>query len=298
MMDRRHFLALGAGAAASLRAAQDLSSRICIFTDHLGGFDYIDVAKMFRELGVQGPDLTVRRGGLVLPDRVTEDLPRAASVFKDHGLTIPMITTDINSARDPKTRAVLSTAARVGVRYYKLGYFHYADMSKWHDSIVSTNNELRGLAALGKELGIRAALHNHSGDSVGGAMWDGLEAIDGVDPKQVGLFFDPAHGTIEGGKLGWNLGFRRASSRLFMVAIKDFVWEKTEKGWRTRWVPLGQGMVQWPAVMQVLKTMQFEGPISLHIEYDPGGKTKAERYDKALEAAARDLKFLRGLLAT
>jgi len=42
-----------------------------------------------------------------------------------------------------------------------------------------------------------------------------------------------------------------------------------------------------------LRSTQFPGPISLHIEYDPGGANKTERYDRSLAAAERDLKFLR-----
>ena len=56
-------------------------------------------------------------------------------------------------------------------------------------------------------------------------------------------------------------------------------------------------MVNWPEFFTLLKSISFPGPISLHIEYDPGGKSKTERYDKALEAAARDLRFLRGRLS-
>src|SRR5262249_19177888 len=108
---------------------------------------------------------------------------------------------------------------------------------------------------------------------------------------------DPAQAHIEGGKTGWNLGFRRASPRLFMLALKDFVWEKTDKGWRTRWLHLGEGMGQWPAVVELLVPTSWPGPISLPIEYDTGGSNKTERYDRSFAAADHDLKFLRKHLA-
>ena len=78
-----------------------------------------------------------------------------------------------------------------------------------------------------------------------------------------------------------------------MVVIKDFIWEKVKGKWRTRWVPLGEGMVPFAEYFPLLLKTRFPGPLSLHIEYDPGGKTKVERFDNSLEAAARDLKFLR-----
>jgi sugar phosphate isomerase/epimerase len=251
---------------------------------------------MLAELGVTGPDLTLRRGGLVLPERVEEDLPMAAAAFRDKGLAIPMVTTTVTSAADEMSRRVLRAIARQGIGYYKLGYFYYKDLAAWRQTIDQTRTELQALAKVNQTLSLKAGLHNHAGDSVGCAIWDAWEALEGVDPLRAGFYFDPAQATIEGGKTGWNLNFRRIQPRLLMVAIKDFVWEKTDKGWRTRWVPLGQGIVNWDAVFPLLNAATFPGPVSLHIEYDPGGKSPTERYDRALEAAARDLQFLRARL--
>jgi L-ribulose-5-phosphate 3-epimerase len=294
-MRRREVLLGGLGALAAQSAAggSGLAERICLFTDHLAGFEYQDVARMLRELRVSGPDLTVRRGGLVKPERVAEDLPKAANVFREAGLTIPMITTGIVSAADPATRAILRAASQVGVRFYKLGYFTYKDLSRWRETMESTRLEVLALAKLGAEFGIQAGIHNHSGPSVGGAVWDAWEILQSAPAAQTGFFFDPAQATIEGGRIGWNLNFRRVANRLKMIALKDFVWEKGPKGWKTRWVPLGEGMVDWPAFFPLMREAQWPGPISLHIEYDPGGATRTERYDKALAAAARDLQFLR-----
>lgn len=294
-MQRRDLLRIGAGAlmaAAPAAAAGSLESRICLFTDHLGGFEYLDVARMLSELKVTGPDLTVRGGGLVKPDRVLEDLPKAARIFKDHGLTIPMITTNVTTA-DAGARTLLSTAAKAGVKYYKVGYYPYKDLDRWKETIDSTRRDLQLLAKLNQELNIQGGVHNHAGNTVGCDLWDSWEALQQVDPARIGFFFDPAHAAIEGGGSGWKISFRRLKPRLFMVALKDYVFDKTPSGYKSRWVPLGQGMVRFPEVIQQLKAVNFPGPISLHIEYDPGGSTKTQRYDRALEAAAADLRFLR-----
>jgi sugar phosphate isomerase/epimerase len=293
---RRHFIA--AAAAAPLSAATTgLSSRICLFTDHLAGFSYEEVARMLKELGVTGPDLTVRRGGLVAPERVASELLKAHAAFSEQGLSIPMITTGITSASDPNAIAVLETAAKLKIRHYKLGYTSWGDLDRWRETIGATRAKLQELAKINRRLGLHAGMHNHSGDSVGCCVWDNMEILQGVDEGAFGFYFDPAQATIEGGKLGWNLAFRRIMPRLVMIAIKDFVWEKSDKGWRTRWVPLGQGMVNWDGAIPLIKTATFPGPVSLHIEYDPGGQSKSERYDRALEAAARDLRFLRARLS-
>jgi sugar phosphate isomerase/epimerase len=289
-MHRRQFLAATISAAA-IRAAT--GPQVCLFTDHLSGFSYQEVARMLKDLGISGPDLTVRRGGIVPPEQAQSELPKALAVFKDHGLSIPMITTAITSLDEPNARPLLETAAKIGIRHYKLGYYRYDDLARYRETIAAARAKIAELANLNRKLGLRAGLHNHAGDSVGCCVWDAAEALNGADPKTIGFYFDPAQATIEGGKIGWNLAFRRAQSNLAMIAIKDFVWEKTAKGWRTRWVPLGEGMTDYATFRTLLKASAFQGPLSLHIEYDPGGKDKSERYDRALEAAARDLKFLR-----
>ena len=52
-------------------------------------------------------------------------------------------------------------------------------------------------------------------------------------------------------------------------------------------------MVNWPEFFALLIKVPFPGPISIHIEYDPGGSTKLERIDRNLEAAQRDIDFVR-----
>jgi L-ribulose-5-phosphate 3-epimerase len=300
-MDRREFLKSTVAATlipppAPPPAYEQLEKRICMFTDHLGGFEVEEVAPMFQKLGIAGPDLTVRPGGLVKPERAEQDLPAAMRIMKDYGMTIPMMTTAVTSVNDPLTSPLLATAAKIGMKYYKLGYYQYKDMDQWRATRDAVRKELTALAALNKELGIFGGFHNHSGPMVGGTLWDLLELLQGFDMNYLGLFFDPSHATIEGGKNGWNYSYQRAKSSVRMVAIKDFIWEKVKGEWRTRWVPLGEGMVRFPEFLKMLVNVPFPGPITMHIEYDPGGKTKPERYDRALEAALRDLAYLRGQL--
>jgi sugar phosphate isomerase/epimerase len=52
-------------------------------------------------------------------------------------------------------------------------------------------------------------------------------------------------------------------------------------------------MVRWGEFFDLLAKIPFTGPISLHIEYDPGGTTNAARFENSLTAAERDLRFLR-----
>lgn len=288
-------MALAAEPATRATPAVPVQDRICLFTDHLDdfGYSYADVAKMIRPLKIAGPDLTVRAGGLVPPDRVAEELPKAAAAFRDEGLTIPMISTNLTSAKDPAAQPTLATMAKLGIRYYKLGYYHYHDLAKWEAELDTQRKDLAGLIELGRKENLHAGFHNHSGAAIGGALWDSWELLKPLDAAVVGFYFDPAHATIEGAKHAWKFNLQRISSRLTMVALKDYVWEKTSGGWQTRWCPLGEGMMNWTEFFRLLAKIPFHGPISLHIEYDPGGATRIQRIDNSLAAAERDLAFLR-----
>jgi L-ribulose-5-phosphate 3-epimerase len=274
---------------------RSIRDRICLFTDLVDdfGYSYQDVASMIRQLKIAGPDLTVRSGGLVPPERVAEELPKAATAFREQGLSIPMISTGITSPTDAIARATLTTMGKLGIRYYKLGYYRYGDLAQWESQLDATRKDLAGLIQLGEVAGVEAGFHNHAGPTVGGAMWDLGQLLQSLNPKWVGSYFDVAHATIEGGEHAWKLGFQRLAGRFKMISIKDFVWEKVDGRWKSRWCPLGEGMVRWSEFFKMLAAVPFDGPISLHIEYDPGGKTPAARMESSMAAAERDLKFLR-----
>ena len=302
MMRRREFLMGGlaaAGGVASARAATPLEDRICVFTDPYDGadgFSYEEVATLLRQAGVAGADVTVRPGGLVLPERVEQDLPKAHSIFADQGLAVPMISTALTAA-DPEARAILGMASRLGIPYYKIGYYPYDDMDRWRETRADVRTKLRGLVDLGKEYGIHAGFHNHSGAMAGGLLWDMLQILEPLDRDWIGVYADPAHAMIEGGKNGWNFSLRQALDRVSMVAVKDFVWEKVNGRWQTRWTPLGQGMVPFDEVFGILTEAAFPGPISLHIEYhEPTGKTRAARLENSYAVLERDVQFLRAAI--
>jgi len=297
-MDRRDFLKSGVLATTTallsepllkLRAdepkadeSQSLQDRLCLFTDHLDhhGYSYAEIARMLAPLKIAGPDLTVRGGGVVKPEQAAEELPKAMAAFREQGMTIPMLTTNLTSASDPTAKPILSKMGQLGIRYFKLGYYHYHEVANWEADIAA-------------QAGVTAGLHNHAGQSIGGALWDGWEFLQPLDPERVGFFYDPGHATLEGAKFAWKLNLQRISPRLKMVALKDFVWEKTSKGWQTRWCPLGEGLVNWTEFFQLLVKLPFPGPISIHIEYDPGGSTSLERIDNSLAAAQKDVAFVR-----
>ncbi|MEJ5368900.1 MAG: sugar phosphate isomerase/epimerase family protein [Bryobacteraceae bacterium] len=281
-MDRRTFLAtLAATAQAQTPRSRPL---LCIFSKHMAQFGWEELGAHAKRLGFDGVDLTVRPKGHVPPERVAEDLPRAVEKLRKHGLEVPMITTDLKDASDPAARPTFAAMQKLGIRLYKPGYWRYEAGVPAERTLAECRRRLEGLLRLGREFGVTAGLHNHSGSYVGCAVWDYRELLQGVKPEEAGFYFDPGHAVIEGGLYNWRVSLDVALPRLKMAAIKDFEWEKSGGRWRVAWRPLGQGMVPWRDVFGAFARAGFAGPLSLHLEY-PGGDD--------LPSIEKDLAFLR-----
>src|SRR5919112_251541 len=124
-MNRRDFLATMAAAPPVAAApAERTRPQLCIFSKHMAQLGYTELGRTAKQMGFDGVDLTVRPKGHVLPERASEDLPRAADAIRSNGLTLAMITTGIPSAADPAARPTLATASKLGVPYWKPGYLH------------------------------------------------------------------------------------------------------------------------------------------------------------------------------
>jgi sugar phosphate isomerase/epimerase len=274
---------LGAAASALAIPAQTFKPQLVIFSKHLPDLNYENLGKTAKQFGFDGVDLTVRPKGHVLPERVAEDLPRCVETLRKHGLSVPMITTEITSASDPAAIPTLRAAAALGIPFFKPGYWRYAP-GPVEPQVTKTAAEVQRLALLAAEYKIAMGLHNHSGNYIGEAVWDSWFMMRDLDPRWTGFYYDPGHAAIEGGLGGHDVSIRLALPRLKMVAVKDFFWRKEAAGWKSVWCPMGEGAVDWKAAMGALRGAGYSGPISLHQEYN---------VPDMLGALRKDLAFLR-----
>ncbi len=270
---RRQFLA---AALASSQAQAASPYEFSVFSKHLHFLSWSEMAAAAKEIGFDGIDLTVRKAGHVLPERAAEDLPKAKEAIERAGLKLTMITSDVVDVTSPFAVAVLRTAAKLGVKYYRWGGFRYQENGKSPtDQLAELRPKVKELAALNRELGLCAMYHTHSGlNQIGASMWDLWMLLKDHDPAQVSFNYDIGHATVEGGLGGWVHSARLAAPFTRGVALKDFRWEKGLKGWRVQWCPIGDGMVQFDKYFQMMKASGFRGPLQVHYEYDLGGADK------------------------
>jgi len=185
--------------------------------------------------------------------------------------------------------SVFTTASQLGVRFLKLGYWRYEGFGRIEKQIKRTREQLKGLEALSREYGVTSTLHIHSGPYLTADAAVLLRLVEGYDPDLLGAYIDPGHMTIEGGLSGWKIGIDLLRSYIRLVAVKDFGWFKKRgvKNWQFRLIPLSQGMVRWHEVFACLAEIGYDGPVSLHSEYE------YMNLNELLDQTERDLRYIK-----
>jgi sugar phosphate isomerase/epimerase len=297
--NRRQFLkhaAIAGAATALLPTALTAAAperigpwKFCAFEKPLLFLHYDETADVFAELGFDGIEAAVRPGGHVLPERVEEDLPKFVEALKKRGLEITILTSGISAADQPHTEKVLRTAAKLGIKRYRMDWWRYDLKQPIQSQLDALRPRLKELAALNRSLGMTGLYQNHAGaNMIGAAVWDIYGLVREHDPKDVALAFDIRHATVEGG-LSWPIQFSLVKSHVGAAYFKDFAWDDD----KVKSVPLGTGRVD-QKYAPMLKASGFVGPISVHVEYGEGSKDKKF----FAEAFRRDFATLRSWLTS
>ncbi|MDF2439628.1 MAG: hypothetical protein JWN98_612, partial [Abditibacteriota bacterium] len=117
--------------------------------------------------------------------------------------------------------------------------------------------------------------------------------LEEIDPACIGLYFDAAHAGIEGGSSGWIQGLDLLAERVVMLAVKDYRWAEHGYGggrsFGVQWNPLENGNVPWPEVLKYIKQCGFNGPVSLHSEYQGNHSFRDLTTDEVFAQTARDV---------
>ncbi len=274
---------------------------IHVFSKPLQWLSYEAAAELAAETGFGGIDFSVRPAGHVEPERVEEDLPRAVEAAHKAGLKVEMITTGIADAHDKHTAPILRTAAKLGVKFYRLGGLPYNPREEVWKTVQKYKAVVKDLADLNREHGLHGAFQNHPGGRVASPIWDLFELVRELDPRWIGSQYDVRHATCEGG-LSWPLGLRLIHPWIKCTDIKDFKWVQAPGRGTPENVPMGEGIVDYDLYFKMVRELNIGGPMSMHFEYPPFERLKpipaaAERRKLIGAAMQRDIQALKVRMA-
>ncbi len=278
----------GASAVGAQPAAPKVPQRhkIIGFTKSFSELSLADTADLVDQVGWDGIDVTIRSGNThIKPERIADELPKWMELFRARGKEISVVTTDVTEIT-AKEEAFLRHLAAAGVKKYRLGFYRYKKNDDPLKLVKTVTPMLRDIAALNRELGLWCGYQNHSGaDFFGGPLWDVMMALEGTDPQHLGLCFDIAHATVEGGQ-NWPIQAKLVRPRAGVIYVKDYRWREEKGAWHRDATPFGTGLVR-KAFFDNLKAQGFSGEFCQHHEYPLG--TKEER----IACYRRDLAKLR-----
>ncbi|MFO0891078.1 MAG: TIM barrel protein [Isosphaeraceae bacterium] len=295
MQTRRSMIRASLGAAGTLAATgtaariEPEGRRFALFTKHLLGLSPERLADTLAALGVEEIEAPIRPGGHVEPARVADDLPRFAEVLKQRGVAITTLASGINAvSREQHTETVLRTARALQIPRFRMNWYTYDLKQPIWPQLDAVRPRLKELVALSKEIGILPCYQNHSGKTyVGAPVWDMALLMRDYPREELAWCFDVMHATIEGG-LSWPIETSLALDHIAVVNFKNFAWQ----GKQQKDVPLREGVVGKDTV-DLLKSLGYRGPITLHVEYLEHEPRNEGYYPRAFEATSRDLETLR-----
>lgn len=244
-----------------------------------------------KTLAVEGVDLCVRDGYPVNPRNVRDELPKAAKRIRAAGMAIPMVSaaTNLTNPASPEAESIFAACHDAGIRDVKVGYWTFK--KDYWKQVDSARKDIEGFDRLASRYGIRANLHTHSGSNLGLNVSSIMDLARGFDPARVGVYLDPGHLALCGESPAMSIDI--AGDHLSLVAIKDSIWLKGEGAdpRKSRFLPLGQGFVDWRDWMRALMARDYTGPISFHSEFESPSTAFL------IDQTRRDVQFLRGIEA-
>ena len=299
-LNRRSFLA---GASAAIGTASVPSSLLaeppsqakpyefCTFIKFIQDLSHVELARTLKEIGFDGAEVTVRKGGYITPESAADELPKLAEVFKKQGLKINILTTDIVNVDSPHAQSILSTAATLGIQRYRMGFYRYDMKAPIRPQLAAMQPKFDELATLNREAGVTAVYQNHAGGKyMGSTFWDLQQLLSDIPVEEIGCIFDIRHAMAEGSG-AWPIYYDIIKPHISALSAKNFHWalkKKDDKRLSPVHCPLAQGQVNYKKFLKQFQQDFETALVTLHLEYLPKAGTKAN-----IAAIKKDFAYLR-----
>jgi len=253
-----------------MKEAKKRKSPFVVFTKHFQPLSLKELAQALCSVDADGADLCVRPGYPVNPENVEKKLPLACKIFAEYGLMVGLVTTpgDFTEPEKPETERLLAACGQEKIKLIKLGYWFMEKDGYWK-TVDRIRKKLAVFSKLAEKYQVKVMIHNHSGQTMGLNSCAVMNLVKDFDPEYIGVFADTGHLMLVGEPFAMAVDI--IGDYWSALALKDVIRQKVfnqgREEWQLRVVGLGQGYVDWQAVVRMVKEKNFAGPISFHSEY-------------------------------
>jgi len=269
--------------------------KIVMFTKMLRDKSVADLVDLGHEFELDGWDLCIRPGYPINPENAGTELAGAVRTCESEGLSIPMVTGafDLLLPDHPSAEPTLAAMDAADVRLIKLGYFKFdPEKQDYWSEVDRIQRAFDAWQPLAEKYGVRICYHTHSHRCMGLNASMMAHLMRDRDPRYFGVYLDPGHLVVEGEEFVMGLAIVRSHIR--MIGLKDVLKTRAEKDGHgsvsTQWVEAGHGMVDWTTVFSNLAAIGFDGPMSVHCEFEnaPDGHINTAKREVAFFKRLRD----------
>jgi len=248
-------------------------------TSTLPGFDFRQSLDIAAASGCSGIELRVADSYHQSLGELTDNGSRVARAVADSGLKLAVLNSYIpiedETAVDalieaaqrmqvPQVRVVLPRAARAAVASQaniSEAIPSYQSHLAPHELINALKLSLLRLEQKAEDAGIRVLLELHWG-TVMSSFSSAFMLVRELDPRYVGITFDPANMMVEG-KEDWEYGLSLICDYIANVHVKNVSWKVSEEGWTWEWSAMQQGMLDWPYLIFLIRKSGYTGDCAI-----------------------------------
>ena len=242
--------------------------KFSVFTVIMQEFSRSEVVKHLADLGFDGVEWRVREGGPhIEPAEIIEKADEIRKLTEDAGLELVSLATYFAPGDLEDIKRVAEGAKKMGAPMFRL-------MPPWFDGSVNyvalcqrTVDELKQVEALCLESELKVLLEIHMRNIIPSAS-AAHRIVSNFDPKAVGIIYDPGNMIYEGMER-WLLGLQLLGPYLAHMHVKNAKWEVAQGEpdgnlvWKAGWATLRSGVVNWREVVTDLKTIGYQGYLSM-----------------------------------
>jgi len=235
--------------------------RLSVFTVMVGGgYDLERAAELVKRAGYDGIEWRVQDDWHVPATDIEAHAQQVAEVTRAAGLELASLAPYVRASEPDKIESIMRAAQAMGVKQTRVGVPGYDRSTPYRESLDQAHRELKTIELLSQKYGVKGLVELHFGNIACSASL-AKRVLEPFDPRCLGAIYDPGNMVVEG-MVNWKLGLEVLGPHLGHVHVKNAGWFQDDGAWKWRWVPLEQGIVDWPQVIADLKAVGYDGYLS------------------------------------
>ncbi len=263
-------------------------------------FSLEESIEMAADAGYQAVDIRQNEDGChITPDVKDDELRQIRAMVEDAGLKISGLTTywevgvsDVKAARHHQEglQRGCQIAQILGAHLLRCSAADLDLDTGYETQRKLFRDQFMQAAEYGAEYDVTINFEQHS-RTMGASAGQILDLTRGLPTEHIGIVYDPGNTIVE--------GFERVSSQVEMlrhlikaVHVKNLIIESVtepQECFPFNCVPLDSGFLQWPAIINQLKRIGYDGYLTLE------ELVLHDRFDSVGEMIAWDAQYLQSL---